>query len=86
MVNQRLNICESVAVNDCFEFEDFQNCKICNTGFFLDSNKKCVKNPIAGVRNCEVYSSVTFCVKCQNRYVRIDSSTCEQATNIDYCD
>ena len=37
VVNHRQNVCESIKVNDCYELEDFQNCKICDEGFYLDS-------------------------------------------------
>ena len=68
----------------CKNFETFNKCKECFAGFFLQSGK-CIKNPIDSVPYCEIYSSLTNCVGCINKYKLVEG-VCQPVKRVEHCE
>ncbi len=57
-----MNVCEKLTIENCQIVEDFEKCSICDKGYYLNSENKCVKNPVAGIKNCLIYTAINFCL------------------------
>ena len=44
-----INKCEKITISNCLEYSRFDQCKVCASGYYLDTNKKCTKNPKASI-------------------------------------
>lgn len=58
-------------------------CAACFPGYYLETNLKCVTNPIGinAIQNCERYSSFTRCSQCaKNFYLTDFNRVCEKVT------
>ena len=78
-------VCQAVQLSNCQEFEGFNKCRICNTGYYLTDLKGCAPNPIDSIPNCEIYSSLTSCVVCEKGFYMKESNVCVEVPEVEKC-
>lgn len=81
----KTNVCVK-GISNCLEYEKlmYNECKVCEVGYFLGTNKICYKNPIQTLSNCAVYESSTSCSVCKQDYYLLESK-CKQHSTIAFC-
>ncbi len=83
--NENQRVCQKILVENCLEYESFDTCKICSSGFFAEEGK-CVLNPLDSINKCEKYSRLDHCLECSNGHYLKTSKVCAPVVNIDYCE
>ena len=78
------SLCVQETVSNCDQHETFNSCKICQTGYFLNSKKMCEKNPEQPIPYCSVYQSASVCVKCDNTHY-LSANACQPVTQVEHC-
>jgi hypothetical protein len=60
----------------CMLSFNFGACAFCFDGYYLETNKKCVTNPVGvnQIKNCQRYSSFTRCAQCQKNFFLSDNN------------
>ena len=79
-----LRVCQKIKVDHCIEYENFQRCKTCSAGFFVE-NGDCALNPLDSINNCEKYSKIDQCIECSHGYYRQTSQKCVPVPKIEFC-
>ena len=77
-------VCQKIKVEHCIEFENFNKCKTCEPGYFVELGK-CIKNPLDSINNCEKYERIDKCIQCVQGYYLRTSKICEPVLKIQYC-
>ena len=59
--------CETSLTPNCNQFKvGFNICEDCAQGYFINSDRKCIRYPDEPILNCLKYASTTECVECIN--------------------
>jgi hypothetical protein len=75
-INRQFNECQSYDfIPNCKEEYYSGICKLCDNGYFLSSDFKCIKNPLEKITNCKDYLSENSCLKCFKNFHLIKYST-----------
>lgn len=79
-------VCPNTTVAHCVKFETFNKCSQCSPGYFINKNGICEENPQDPIPNCELYSSLTTCIKCKGVfYLAGENPPCSKATEVLNC-
>ena len=78
--------CSKGEIDNCLQYDSPTQCNMCESGFYLNSEFRCVhfqKPPLVG---CRVYFDETTCMECQvGYYLNTSTNTCVSATNVEFC-
>ena len=78
--------CIKGLIDNCAEFETFDNCKTCNENYYRISDGSCVPQPAAPISHCALYETETKCQLCNNGYyLGAGGLTCVEVDSIDNC-
>ena len=77
--------CSRIVIKNCLELADYDQCIICNPGYFLTPEKKCQIFPEDNIPYCEIYLDKTNCSKCINKYYMKKENLCIISQEIDKC-
>ncbi len=70
---------ENMKLFKCLIAEDFTNCQVCSSGYYLNtSSKNCIKGNIWG---CNSYTNENTCSGCVDNYI-LDSNKCYELPEI----
>ncbi len=76
-------ICEKKEVSNCEKYQNFNDCELCNSGYYL-KEKKCYGFPKPQIHNCNEYTSETICSECVQGFF-LKSNTCEKVVPVNNC-
>jgi hypothetical protein len=60
-LDNTVKVCQKKDVDDCAEFVDFDTCKTCNSGYYLNEKNTCTVYPYDQILNCSVYENESKC-------------------------
>ena len=49
---KHFQVCIPLEISNCKEIEDWDTCRECNEGYYLDSNNNCTEYPLEIIKNC----------------------------------
>ena len=76
--------CIERQIPHCVSYINFDQCSICEEGYYLDSQRVCQENPANKILNCEKYLDESTCLECHSDYF-LNTNLCQERTKTEFC-
>lgn len=77
--------CQSLTISNCLQYLDFNKCKKCAFGFFVNDLGFCESYPVDSIPFCKEYGSLVNCKECISGYWINELGFCFPVKDVENC-